>query len=431
MAQSEIDRIEDIRSGCIPSGNVRLRGWVHRLRRSKNVTFIVLRDPTGLIQCTVKRDSPTFDASEDITLESCVSLTGTPREDQRAPGGYEVAVAGIETIGLAKPFPISEDQSTPLILDNSHLWVRSREMTNVLKVNDAINHGLADFFRTNRFCKVDPPILITASVEGGSTLFKLDYFGKEAFLTQSSQLYLETFMASLEKVYCSTPSFRAEKSRTRRHLTEFVHLEAEEAFCDLQGTMETQENMIAHVAHHVAATAARELRELGRDPSNLDGIQTPFEKITYEKAVSMVQSRGIEMEYGDDFGVEMERALVEEFEQPFFVHHFASKAKAFYHRPDPNDPGIVLCADMLAPEGNGEVIGGGERIHDLEVLNSRISQAGLDPDAYEWYADLRRYGTCPHAGFGLGVARLVKWFCKLEHIRQSVPFPRTINRIYP
>jgi asparaginyl-tRNA synthetase len=304
-------------------------------------------------------------------------------------------------------------------------------MTNVLKINDAINEGLRSYFRENGFFMVDPPILITASVEGGSTLFSFNYFGKKAYLTQSSQLYLETFMASLEKVYCSAPSFRAEKSRTRRHLTEFMHLEAEEAFCDLWGTMRTQEDMITHVAQKLARENGRELRELGRDPIDLDSIESPFEKIDYGEAVSMVQAKGVEMEYGDDFGVEQERSLVEEFEKPFFIHSFASEAKAFYHRPDPKNPGVVLCADMLAPEGNGEVIGGGERIFEIDVLLARIEEADLDPINYEWYIDLRRYGTCPHAGFGLGIARLVKWFCKLDHIRQSVPFPRTINRIYP
>ncbi len=427
----DLTRVVDVLDGKAGDRLVNLRGWVHRIRWSKNLTFIVLRDPTGIVQCTVKRDAKAFALSGELTLESCIHISGRPREDERAPGGFEVAVEDLEVIGRAEAFPIGENQSTPLILDNSHLWVRSREMTNVLKVTDALNQGLGEFFRVNGFYSVDPPILITASVEGGSTLFSFDYFGKKAYLTQSSQLYLEAFMASLEKVYCSAPSFRAEKSRTRRHLTEFWHLEAEEAFCDLKGTMKTQEEMIAHVAHHLSRELSRELRELGRDPADLDSIEAPFEKVDYEDAISVVQRKGLEVDFGEDLGVEQERALVEEFEQPFFVHGFPEEAKAFYHRPDPERPGRVLCADLLAPEGNGEIIGGGERIHEIDVLLKRIRNAGLDPADYGWYVDLRRYGTCPHAGFGLGVARLVKWFCKLEHIRQAVPFPRTINRIYP
>jgi len=431
VTESPVNRIGEALTPALLGKTVALRGWIHRIRWSKNLTFIVLRDPTGIIQCTIRRDSPSFEPSKNLTLESCISLRGTVKVDERAPGGQEIVVESLEVVGLAEPFPIAEDQSTPLKLDNSHLWIRSREMTSVLKINDSINEGLRRFFRENGFYMVDPPILITASVEGGSTLFSFDYFGKKAFLTQSSQLYLETFMASLEKVYCSAPSFRAEKSRTRRHLTEFMHLEAEEAFCDLQGTMRTQEEMISYVAQHLASENGHELRELGRDPGDLESIEAPFEKIDYGEAVSIVQKKGIDMEYGDDFGVEQERSLVEEFNKPFFVHSFSTRAKAFYHRPDPANPDVVLCADMLAPEGNGEVIGGGERIHKLDVLIARIEEADLDPASYEWYADLRRYGTCPHAGFGLGIARLVKWFCKLDHIRQAVPFPRTINRIYP
>lgn len=426
-----IDRIGRILSTETVGKAASLRGWIHRIRWSKKVTFMVLRDPTGIIQCTVKEDCPDFGASRDLTLESCVALAGVVREDPRAPGGFEVAASSLHVIGKAQPFPITEDQSTPLILDNSHLWLRSREMTNVMIINDSVNRAIREYFRLNEFYQVDPPILITAAVEGGSTLFSFDYFGMKAFLTQSSQFYLEAFIQSLEKVYCSAPSFRAEKSRTRRHLTEFWHLEAEEAFCDLWGSLKTQEEMIAYVAQHLAGERARELRELGRDPAYLDSVEAPFEKIPYDQALSIVQKKGLEMSYGQDFGVEEERVLVEEFEQPFFVHSFPSEAKAFYHRPNPSNPKAILCADLLAPEGNGEIIGGGERIHELDLLLQRIEQAGLNPADYGWYVDLRRYGTCPHAGFGLGVARLVKWFCKLEHIREAVPFPRTINRIYP
>ena len=427
----KIDRVLKVLSREMVDKSVSLRGWVHRIRWSKNLTFIILRDPTGIVQCTVKNDSQHFQVSKDLTIESCITVQGVVKEDERAPGGFEVVIDSMEVIGKAQPFPISEDQSTPLILDNSHLWLRSREMTNVLKITHAVNEGIREYFHENGFYQVDPPILITAACEGGSTLFSFDYFGKKAYLTQSSQLYLEAFVQSLEKVYCSAPSFRAEKSRTKRHLTEFWHLEAEEAFCDLWGSMQTQEEMITHIAHYIARERSNELRELGRDPKDLEAIEAPFEKIPYEKAVSMVQDRELKMEYGEDFGVEHERVLVEGFEQPFFIHSFANSAKAFYHRPDPKNPEVILCADLLAPEGNGEIIGGGERIHKLDLLLKRINEAGLDPADYEWYLDLRRYGTCPHAGFGLGVARLVKWFCKLDHIRQAVPFPRTINRIYP
>ncbi len=423
--------ISEVLSGEKVGRTVKLRGWIHRIRWSKNITFIVLRDSSGTIQCTVKKNSPDFDESKELTIESCISLTGEVREDDRAPGGYEISVDSIKVIGKAEPFPINEEQSTPLILDNSHLWVRSQEMKNVLKVNDTLMNGLVKFFRERDFFKVDPPILITAACEGGSTLFSFDYFGRKAYLTQSSQLYLEAFMASLEKVYCLAPSFRAEKSRTRRHLTEFWHLEAEEAFCDLECTMVTQEEMIEFLAHYLVNKRGPELRELGRDPSDLEEIQAPFDRMTYQEAVEIVQSKGIDMQYGDDFGVPEEKALIAEYDQPFFVHNFARSAKGFYHRPDPQHPDQVLCADLLAPEGNGEIIGGGERIYEPDILIERIEEVDLDPDDYEWYLDLRKYGTCPHAGFGLGLARLVKWFCDLDHIREAVPFPRTINRIYP
>ncbi len=425
------DRIHSALSSDAVGRIVALRGWVHRIRWSKKVTFLVLKDPTGIIQCTIKEGTPHFERSQELTVESCVALVGRVREDPRAPGGFEVAVESLEVIGRAQPFPITEDQSTPLILDNSHLWLRSREMTNVMEINDSVYRAISDYFHRNDFYQVDPPILITAACEGGSTLFSFDYFGKKAYLTQSSQLYLEAFIQSLEKVYCIAPSFRAEKSRTRRHLTEFVHLEAEEAFCDLWASMKAQEELVTHIAHHVASQNSRQLKELGRDPSYLESIEAPFEKMPYEEAVAMVQHSGLEMNFGEDFGVEQERALVDQFEKPFFVHSFAAEAKAFYHMPDPNNPKVVLCADLLAPEGNGEIVGGGQRIHELDLLVRRIEGAGLNPTDYEWYIDLRRYGTCPHAGFGLGIARLVKWFCKLEHIRQAVPFPRTINRIYP
>ncbi len=411
--------------------DVCIRGWIHRIRWSKKVTFIVLRDHSGIVQCTVKADSPSFSLSRDLTLESCISLSGTVKADERAPGGYEVSVKGIEVIGKAQPFPITADHSTPLVLDNSHLWLRSREMTAVMKVTDAVYRSAAEYFEAAGFYRVDPPILITAACEGGASLFSLDYFGKKAYLTQSSQLYLEAFIQSLEKVYCIAPSFRAEKSRTRRHLTEFWHLEAEEAFCDLWQSLKTQEMLIAHIAHFVAQNTRNELRQLGRDPEALDAIQTPFERISYDEALSIINKAGVDIEWGDDFGVEHERVLTNEFEFPFFVHSWPKQAKAFYHRPDPEKPQLVLCADMLAPEGHGEIIGGGERIHDLEILLERIREAGLQPEDYDWYLDLRRYGTCPHSGFGLGVARLVKWLCNLDHIRKAVPFPRTITRIYP
>ena len=410
---------------------VLIRGWIHRIRWSKKVTFIVLRDHSGIVQCTVKENSPSFQTSRDLTLESSLNLSGKVRADNRAPGGYEVAVERMEVIGRAEPFPITADHSTPVVLDNSHLWVRSREMTAVMKVTDAVYRAATQFFERSGFYKVDPPILITAACEGGASLFSLNYFGKKAYLTQSSQLYLEAFIQSLEKVYCLAPSFRAEKSRTRRHLTEFWHLEAEEAFCDLWKSLATQESLIANIAHFVASETRRELRQLGRDPRTLEGIQTPFERISYDEAVSIISRSGVEIEWGEDFGVEHERVLTREFDSPFFVHSWPKQAKAFYHMPDPHNEEIVLCADMLAPEGHGEIIGGGQRIHDLGLLLRRIREASLPPEDYEWYLDLRRYGTCPHAGFGLGVARLVKWLCNLDHIRKAVPFPRTINRIYP
>ena len=304
-------------------------------------------------------------------------------------------------------------------------------MTQILKIRSTVFEAAREYFANKGFIEVHPPMFITAACEGGATLFKIDYFGKKAYLTQSAQFYLEALITSLEKVYCIAPSFRAEKSRTTRHLTEFWHIEAEEAFSHLDDTMKTQEGLIEHICHRVAEKHAKELKELGRDPEYFLNIKTPFPRISYDKAIDMLQSDGFDIEWGEDFGAEVEKQLTAHFDTPFFVYNYATSAKAFYHRPDPGDPGHVLCADMLAPEGHGEIIGGGERIYELDVLLKKIKEEGQDLRDYEWYIDLRRYGTQPHAGFGLGAARLIRWICGLEHIRDAVAFPRTINRVYP
>ncbi|MEM4501638.1 MAG: asparagine--tRNA ligase, partial [Thermofilaceae archaeon] len=338
----------------------------------------------------------------------------------------------LEIVGPSRNFPISKDYSREFLLDVRHLWVRSRRMQAILKIRHTVFGAIHDYFRSHGYYEVQAPMFITAAVEGGATLFPVKYVDDSTvYLTQSSQFYLEALIFSLEKVYTIAPSFRAEKSRTRRHLTEFWHCEAEEAWAGLDDIMRVEEELVWHAVEKVLEQNQEELKLLGRDVKKLELCEPPFYKISYDEALEMLEGKGFKLQWGEDFGADEERVIVEEFDKPVFVHRFPVRAKAFYHKNDPNRPEVTLSADLLAPEGYGEIVGGGERIDKLEELLAKIREFGLRPEDYEWYIDLRRYGSVPHAGFGLGVDRLVMWIAGLDHIVDALPFPRTLRRAYP
>jgi asparaginyl-tRNA synthetase len=378
-------------------------------------------------------DKETFEMLETLPPESTIEIEGVVRKDSRAPGGYEVSITKARMLRRAEEnFPIAQKYHGPeFLLDNRHLWIRNRKMQATLRIRASVLDAAREWFKENGYTETQVPTIITAACEGGSTLFEVKYFDSKAYLTQSWQLYAEAIIASLGRIYTIAPSFRAERSRTRRHLTEYWHLEAEAPWYNLESLMKDEEELLTHIVHSVAKSRPNELALNKRQSSELLNLATPFPRITYDKAVELLQKRGVEITYGDDLGWEQERVLTLQFDTPFFVTHFPKTAKAFYHKLDPSNPELTLSADLLAPEGYGEITGGGERIEDLEELTQRIRDEKLDPKSYQWYLDLRRYGTVPHAGFGLGVERTIAWICKLKHIRDAVAFPRLINRVYP
>ncbi|MBU1197221.1 asparagine--tRNA ligase [Candidatus Micrarchaeota archaeon] len=413
---------------------VRVRGWVHRKRSSGGVAFIVIRDASGIIQVAVKKDrvsDESMRAAEEALMEAHVETEGIVQKDRRAPGGFEMRALDFRIRHSAKPFPISRDKSTEFLLDIRHLWIRSQQQTHVMKVKAQMLESIRLLFKKKGYFETTPPIIVSGACEGGSTLFTFDYFGKKAFLSQSAQLYLEALIYSLEKVYAITPSFRAEKSRTVRHLAEYWHVEGEEAYMDLDGLLKFEEELVTFVCHDLAKKSSEELRALGRDPAELLKVKTPFKRLRYNDAVELLREKGSHIKEGHDLGAEEERLLTEKEAQPIFVTHFPKKIKAFYMSEDPEDSKTVLCNDCLAPEGYGEIIGGSQREDDVKKLEARLRTEGQNPNNYEWYLDLRRYGSVPHSGFGLGAERLLRWIAKLEHIRDTVPFPRVINRSYP
>jgi asparaginyl-tRNA synthetase len=352
-------------------------------------------------------------------------------EDKRAPGGFEIRANGFKIVGTAVPFPITEYQSEELLLDNRHLWIRSREQNAVMKIKATAMEGARDWLRKNDFIEVTPPIFTTNACEGGVTLFKLDYFGREAYLSQSAQMYLEALIFALERVYSLTPSFRAEKSRTPRHLTEYWHLELEEAWVENEGNMEIQEQLTTAMVKRVLDDRKEELELLKRDIDPLRSVIPPFKRMRYSQVIDQLKSQGFEIEYGSDLGAAEERAVTASETVPVFVTNFSKECKAFYMKEDPEDSKTYKCADLLAPEGYGEIIGGSERETDLNLLVERLEAQGIPMESYQWYLDLRRYGSVPHSGFGLGLERVVRWICGFEHIRDVIPFPRTVARTYP
>ena len=426
--------IASILQGEHTAKNVKIRGWVHRSRTSGGLCFLVVRDSTGVIQCAVKKDAVGEQAFSDASaayIESTILVEGAAKEDKRAPGGFELSASKVQLVAQGEPFPIAKDQSVEYLLDTRHLWLRSQSLTSIMKARHHIVRYLREFFDSQGFYELAPPIITGAACEGGSTLFELDYFGQKAYLTQSSQLYAEVFTTALEKVYVLAPSFRAEPSRTVRHLCEYWHLEPEMAFYNQKMNMELQEQMLVFVAQKLAAAHAELLEAVGSSPEALRKIKGPFKRLTYCDAVELAIKGGANIKEGQDIGADEEAIITRDEEKPVFITNFPVKLKAFYMREDPDNPGTALAADVLAPQGHGEIIGGSERIWEYDELMGRLKENKLDPKDYQWYIDLRRFGPFPHSGFGLGIERLVKWMLKLDHIRDTIPFPRTINRVYP
>ncbi len=415
---------------------VTLRGWLYNKRSSGKVRFLILRDGTGLVQgVMVKNKIPEedFAAFDRLTQESSLSVSGVVRAEPRAPGGYELDLTAVQPLHLAQEYPIApKEHGIDFLLNHRHLWLRSPRQQAILRVRDAISRACREFFSGRRFILVDTPIFTPTVCEGTTTLFATDYFGeRQAYLTQSGQLYLEAAAMALGKVYCFGPTFRAEKSKTRRHLTEFWMLETEIAFAELPDILELAEALICHLVGQVLAHRRTELTLLERPLAPLEAIQPPFPRLTYSEALERLAAGGHELAWGDDLGAPEETFLSQAFDRPVMITHYPKECKAFYMKPDPADPRTVLCVDVLAPEGVGEIIGGSQREDNLSALQDRLREHNLPPEPLEWYLDLRRYGSVPHSGFGLGLERLVAWICGLHHVREAIPFPRLMDRLTP
>lgn len=417
---------------------VLIQGWVYNIRASGKILFPLFRDGTGIIQGVVVKNAvapEVFEGARGLTQESSVRVTGKVRADQRAPGGFELDVSGLEVVQLVPadtPYPITpKDHGVEFLMDHRHLWLRSSRQRSILGVRHEIIKACRDFFDERGFTLVDTPIFTPAACEGTTTLFEVNYFDEKAYLTQSGQLYNEATAMAVGKTYCFGPTFRAEKSKTRRHLTEFWMIEPEVAFARLDDILVLSEDLVAFVVQRVLARRRPELQLLERNVAALEKCTQPFPRLSYDDAVKLLQKKGSEIQWGGDFGGTDETLISEEFDRPVLVHRYPSAVKAFYMAPDPARPEVALCSDMLAPEGYGEIIGGGERLADHDLLLRRIDEHKLPREAFEWYLDLRRYGSVPHAGFGMGIERVVAWICGLEHVRETIPFPRMLNRLTP
>jgi len=428
--------VSDILDGKLIGSEVELKGWLVNKRSSGGVQFLIIRDGTGLIQATVHKNEVAekmFRETEELTQESSIVIKGVVTEDKRAPGGYEVRVKELQTVHLAeREYPLAKkEHGIDFLMNFRQLWIRSPRQRSILRIRAEVVKACRDFLDGKGFVLTESPILTPSAAEGTTTLFEVPYFGEKAFLTQSGQLYVEATIAAFGKVYCFGPTFRAEKSKTPRHLTEFWMVEPEMAFCSFEDNLRIQEEMVTYIVKTVLEKRRRELEILKRDIKPLQKVEPPFCRISYTEAVEMLQKAGCPIEWGEDLGSPHEKLISLQFEKPVFVHRYPAKAKAFYMQPDSENPKVALCADLMAPEGYGEIIGGSQRIHDLKLLEQRIEEWKLPKKAYEWYLDLRRYGSVPHSGFGLGIERTVLWICKLRHIRETIPFPRTITRVYP
>ena len=414
---------------------IQIRGWLYNKRSSGKLWFLLVRDGTGLIQSVVFKGSVSeeiFQTCEDVTQESSVVVTGTVSEDKRSAGGYELQVSEFEILALADEYPIApKEHGTTFLMDHRHIWLRSSRQHAILRVRHEVIKACRDFFDENGFTLIDAPIFTPNACEGTTTLFETEYFGSRAYLTQSGQLYMEAGAMAFGKVYCFGPTFRAEKSKTRRHLTEFWMIEPEVAFLDLDGDMDLAEDFVSFIVKRVLKNRRAELEKLERNPEPLEKIGKPFPRISYDEAVEILKKNNIDFEYGSDFGGADETVISQAFDSPVMVHRYPAQIKAFYMKDDPGDSSKALCVDMLAPEGYGEIIGGGQREDDLAVLEGKIKAHDLPTEAFDWYLDLRRYGTVPHAGFGMGIERTVAWLCGLSHIRETIPFPRLMHRLNP
>jgi asparaginyl-tRNA synthetase len=415
---------------------VAVRGWLTHHRDKKKLQFLVVRDGTGTVQAVAFQDDlppEAWDRIKGLTQESSIVVTGQVRKDERAPGGYELSVRDLEVFQVADAsFPIApKEHGVGFLMEHRHLWLRSNKQRAVLRVRAEVVKAVRDYLDSHGYVLVDTPILTPAACEGTSTLFETDYFGTPAYLAQSGQLYNEANIAAFGKVYCFGPTFRAEKSKTRRHLMEFWMVEPEAAWMELPGLIELEEGFISYIIETVVQNRAEELKVLERDVAKLENVRPPFPRITYDRAIEILNKNGLDVKWGDDFGGDEETVLASQYDRPLFITHYPTHAKAFYMQPDPARPEVVLCADLIAPEGYGEICGGSQRIHDLALLEKRIEEHSLPREAFEWYLDLRKYGSVPHSGFGMGVERVVAWICGVPHLRETIPYPRMLDKIYP
>ena len=426
--------VKNILEGGLDGKKVHLRGWVHRIRKQKKMVFALLRDPSGVVQTIIKKDvvsEESYADAEKMLIESLVTMVGTVRADNRAEGGFEVQVEEFNVLHFAEEFPITEHQSIEFLNDNRHLWMRSRKLTNVLKIRDEVFSAAREYLRKEGFYETTSPMFVSTMGEEGGDLFEVEYFGKKMFLTQTSQMHLEPQLFAMEKVFILAPSFRAEKSRTRKHLTEFWHLEAEEAWCDHECNLKRQEGLISYMCHSVAKNRTAELKELGVDPERLLAVNPPFDRMTYADAIEACQKGGLKIKWGDDIRSEAEEFLTKESDNFLFVEFYPKETKSFYMKDNEEDLRTYKCSDLLGPRGFGEIIGGSERETDAQLIIDNLNRIGDDPEKYKWYIDIRRYGSVQHSGFGVGMDRLIQWMLELDHIRDCIPFPRTVSRIFP
>lgn len=416
--------------------DVTIGAWIANKRSSGKIAFLQLRDGTGFIQGVVVKaevEEEVFKLAKSVTQETSVYVTGRVTKDERSPLGFELQVKSIEVIHEATDYPITpKEHGTEFLMDHRHLWLRSKKQHAIMKIRNEIIRATYEFFHQEGFVKVDPPILTGSAPEGTTELFATKYFDEDAYLSQSGQLYMEAAAMALGKVFSFGPTFRAEKSKTKRHLIEFWMIEPEMAFVEFNENLEYQENYVTHVVQSVLENCKVELHTLGRDTAKLENIKAPFPRITYDEAIKFLQEKGFDdIEWGDDFGAPHETAIAESYDKPVFITHYPTSLKPFYMQPAPDRDDVVLCADLIAPEGYGEIIGGSERVHDLELLEARLKEHGLDQETYKWYTELRQYGSVPHSGFGLGLERTVAWISGAPHVRETIPFPRLLNRLYP
>ncbi|MEH7380754.1 asparagine--tRNA ligase [Bacillus sp. JJ1533] len=415
---------------------VTIGAWLANKRSSGKIAFLQLRDGTGFIQGVVVKaevDEVVFQKAKSITQETSLYVTGVVREDERSPFGYELTVTNIDVIHESVDYPITpKEHGTEFLMDHRHLWLRSKRQHAVMKIRNEIIRATYEFFNDNGFVKVDPPILTGSAPEGTTELFATKYFDEDAYLSQSGQLYMEAAAMALGKVFSFGPTFRAEKSKTRRHLIEFWMIEPEMAFTEHEESLKVQEEYVSHIVQSVLKNCQLELKTLGRDVSKLENIKAPFPRISYDEAIKFLHEKGFDdIKWGDDFGAPHETAIAESYDKPVFITNYPKGIKPFYMQPAPDRDDVVLCADLIAPEGYGEIIGGSERIHDYELLKQQLEAHGLTSGAYQWYLELRKYGSVPHSGFGLGLERTVAWISGVEHVRETIPFPRLLNRLYP